>query len=177
MSTTTTSEQIPTGTFALDPIHSSFGFAIRHNAASIFRGQFEEVDAVLEDGVLTGAARVDSVKTALPDLTAHLLSPEFFDAERTPTIEFRSTELRIAEDGGVEVDGELTMRGVTKPLTATGSFARSENFKGDEVVGLGLEATIDRREFGLGWQTQLPNGSDVLGWDVVLECHFELVKG
>lgn len=177
MSTTSTSEQVPTGTFALDPIHSSFGFAVRHNQASIFRGQFEEVDAVLEDGVLRGAARVDSIKTALPDLTAHLLSPEFFDAERTPTIEFRSTELRIDADGGVEVDGELTLRGVTKPVIATGSFARSENFRGDEIVGLGLEATIDRREFGLEWQAPLPGGGDAVGWDVTLECHFELMNG
>ncbi len=174
---TSTSERIPTGTFGLDPVHSSFGFAIRHNEASVFRGQFEEVDAVLEDGVLRGAARVDSVQTALPDLTAHLLGPDFFDAERTPTIEFRSTELRVDADGGIEVDGELTIRGVTRPVTASGRFARSENFKSDEVVGLGLEATIDRREFGLEWQMQLPNGSDVIGWDVVLECHFELVKG
>lgn len=174
---TSTIEHVPTGTYGLDPIHSTFGFAIRHNAASIFRGQFEEVDAVLEDGVLRGAARVDSVKTALPDLTAHLLSPDFFDAERAPTIEFRSTELRVGADGAAEVDGELTMLGVTKPVTATGELARSENFKGDEVVGLGLEATIDRREFGLSWQAQLPNGSDAIGWDVTLECHFELVKG
>jgi polyisoprenoid-binding protein YceI len=173
---TTTSEQIRAGTYTLDPVHSTFGFAIRHNGVSTFRGQFEHVEAKLEGGVLTGTAQVESVKTAIPDLKGHLLAPDFFNASETPTIEFGSTDIRIADDGGAEVDGELTIRGVPKPVTATGTFAHGENFRGDAVVGLELEATVDRREYGLNWQAQLPKGGDVLGWDVVLEVHLELAK-
>jgi polyisoprenoid-binding protein YceI len=174
--TTTTSEQIQAGTYDLDRVHSAFGFALAHNGVSKFRGVFEQVDATLEDGVLTGTAQVESVKTALPQLKEHLLSPDFFNAAETPTIKFRSTDVRIADDGSGEVDGELTIRGVTKPVTATGTFAHGENIRGDEVVGLELEATIDRREYGLNWQAQLPKGDDVLGWDVVLDVTLELSK-
>jgi polyisoprenoid-binding protein YceI len=176
MSTTTTIQQVPTGTYALDPVHSTFGFAVKHNGISLFRGQFEQVDARLEDGVLTGIVQVDSVKTAIPDLKGHLLAPDFFNAAETPTVEFRSDEVRVAEDGTVEVDGELKIRGVTKPVTARGSFASGVGLSGAEVVGFDLEARIDRREYGLNWQAPLPNGRDALAWDVRLEVHLELVK-
>lgn len=176
MSTTTISEQTQTGRHTLDPVHSTVGFAIKHNGVSTFRGLFEQVEAELKDGVLTGTTQVESIKTALPQLKQHLLSQDFFNASETPTIEFRSTAIRIADDGGAEVDGELTIRGVTKQVTATGTFARGENLEGEEVMGVELEATIDRRDYGLTWQTQLPKGGDVLGWTVVLEAHLELTK-
>ncbi|MBV9806255.1 MAG: polyisoprenoid-binding protein [Solirubrobacterales bacterium] len=174
--TTITSEQIRAGTYTLDPVHSTFAFAIKHNGVSTFRGQFEQVEAKLEDTVLTGTAQVEWVKIALPPLKEHLLSPDFFNAVETPTITFRSTDIRIADDGRAEVDGELTIRGVTKPVTAKGRIAYGENVFGAEVVGLALEATVDRREYGLNWQAQLPKGGDVLGWDVVLEVDLELAK-
>ncbi len=173
---TTTIQQVPAGTYGLDPVHSTFGFAIKHNGVSTFRGQFEQVDAKLEDGVLTGTAQVESVKTAIDDLKGHLLSPDFFNAAETPTVEFRSTDIRIGQDGSVEVDGDLTIRGITKPVTATGTFASGIGISGAEVIGLDLEAGIDRREYGLNWQAELPSGGDVLAWDVVLEVHLELPK-
>jgi polyisoprenoid-binding protein YceI len=172
----TTAQQVPAGTYNLDPVHSTFGFAVRHNGISTFRGQFEQVDATLEDGVLVGTAQVDSVKTAIPELKAHLVSPEFFNADQTPTITFRSTDIRVAGDGTAQVDGELTIRGVTKPVTATGTLAAGQNMRGSDAVGLELEAKIDRREYGLNWQAELPKGGDVLAWDVVLEVHLELLK-
>jgi polyisoprenoid-binding protein YceI len=173
---TSTIQQIPAGTYTLDPVHSTFGFAIKHNGISIFRGQFEQVDAKLQDGVLTGLAEVASIKTAIPDLKQHLLAPDFFDASQTPTIEFRSEDIRVAEDGTVELEGQLTIRGVTKAVTATGNYASGVGISGDEVVGFDLEATIDRREYGLSWQAELPKGGDVLAWDVKLEVHLELRK-
>src|SRR5579884_944638 len=95
----TTIQQVPAGTFQLDPVHSTFGFAIKHNGISTFRGQFEQVDAKLEDGVLEGIAQVESIRTAIPDLKGHLLSPDFFNAAETPTVEFRSNDIRVADDG------------------------------------------------------------------------------
>jgi polyisoprenoid-binding protein YceI len=173
----TTTTQIPAGTYNLDPVHSTFGFAVTHNGVSKFRGHFEKADAQLSDGVLTGTAQVDSVVTAIPDLKAHLLSPDFFDAEQTPTITFQSRDIRPGDDGSVEIDGELTIRGVTKAVTARGTFASGSNLGGSEVVGLDLEAKIDRREYGLNWQAELPKGGEVLGWDVTLQIHLELIKG
>jgi polyisoprenoid-binding protein YceI len=176
MGTTSTIERsIPTtGTYVADPIHSSFGFAVKHNGVSMFRGQFEQVQARLEDGVLYGAVAVDSVKTPIADLKGHLLSGDFFDADRHPAIEFRSSEIRAAADGSVEVDGELTIRGVTRPVTARGSYASGVGMQGSEVLGFDLHASIDRREFGLSWQAPLPSGGDALGWEVRLEVHLEL---
>lgn len=173
---TTSIQRIPTGTYDLDPVHSTFGFGIRHNGVSTFRGQFEQVEGKLEDGVLTGTAQVESVKTAIADLKQHLLSPEFFNASETPRVTFRSTDIRVAQDGSVEVDGDLTIRGVTKPVTAIGTYGYGVGISGAEVVGLDLETTIDRRDYGLNWQAPLPRGGDVLAWNVTLQVHLELVK-
>ncbi len=92
---TTPIQQVPAGTYNVDPVHSTFGFTVTHNGVSKFHGQFEQVDAKLEEGVLVGTAQVESVKTAIPDLKSHLLSPEFFNASETPTIAFRSSDIRI----------------------------------------------------------------------------------
>jgi polyisoprenoid-binding protein YceI len=173
---TTALQRVPAGTYALDPVHSTFGFAVTHNGISKFRGQFEQVEAELRDGVLVGTARVDSIKTAIPQLKDHLLSPEFFNTVETPTITFRSSEIQIAGDGSVEVDGELTIRGITRPVTATGTLAQGVNLMGKEVLGLELQATIDRRDYGLHWQAALPTGGNALAWDVTLQVHLELIQ-
>jgi polyisoprenoid-binding protein YceI len=172
----TTLQQVPAGIYSLDPVHSTFGFAVTHNGVSTFRGQFEQVDAKLENGVLVGTAKVDSIRTAIPALKEHLLSSEFFNAAGTPTITFRSTEIRLADDGTAEVDGDLRIRGVAKQVTARGQFAAGTSMTGAEVVGFDLEASVDRREYGLDWQAPLPNGGEALAWDVTLQVHLELVK-
>ena len=174
--TTTVLQQVPAGVYELDPVHSSFGFAVKHNGVSSFRGQFEQVDASLRDGVLTGSVQVDSVKTPIPQLKDHLLSPEFFNAAETPTVTFRSTDIRLGEDGSAEVDGELSIRGVTKPVIAKGTYGRGTGLRGGEVVGFDLEAAVDRRDYGLNWQAPLPGGGDALGWQVTLQVHLELAK-
>lgn len=173
---TSTLQQVTAGTYNADPVHSSFGFAIKHNGISTFRGQFQDVAATLVDGVLTGTAQVESVSTPIPPLKEHLISPEFFNASQTPVIEFRSTDIRVAEDGSAEVDGELTIRGVSKPLTALGTYGAGQNMAGANVVGFDLEATVDRRDYGLDWQAQLPTGGNVLAWDVTLQVHLELLE-
>ena len=99
----TRNQRIPSGTYRIDPVHSSARFEVEHGALSRFRGGFDEVSAELEagpDGVrLSGAVAVASVDIDQPDLRGHLLSPEFFDAERHPEIRFGSRELRIDGDG------------------------------------------------------------------------------
>ncbi len=168
--------RVPEGVYNLDPVHSTFGFAVKHNGVSTFRGHFDQVEVSLEDGVLVGTAQVESINVPIADLKGHLLSPDFFNAAETPTVTFRSTEIRVADDGAAEVDGELTIRGITKPVIAEGTFAHGVGISGAEIVGLDLEAQVDRREFGLGWQAELPSGGEVLAWDVVLEVHLELAK-
>ena len=126
MSTTETTTLAPTGTWRLDPVHSTVGFEIAYLAGT-FKGEFREVESTLEiedDGAgLSGAAKVASVDVKDENLAAHLQSPDFFDAERHP--ELRFTAERIALDGEtVSVDGEITIKGVTKPVTLTGTALR-----------------------------------------------------
>lgn len=172
----TTAQQIPAGTYSVDPIHSSVGFAVKHNGVATFRSGFEKFDAQLADGVLTGSADVTSVKVDEPTFKAYLLNEEFFNAEAAPMVTFRSTDIRVAEDGTAEVDGDLTIRGVTKPVTATGAYAAGADAYGNERVGFELSTKVDRREYGLAWQNQLPTGADALAWDVTLVVELQLVK-
>jgi polyisoprenoid-binding protein YceI len=172
----TTIQQVPTGTYALDPIHSTIGFGVKYNKLATFRSTFEKVDAQFADGVLAGTADASSVVIDEPNFKGHLLTGDFFDVERTPTITFRSTDIRPAEDGSVEVDGELTIRGITKPVTATGTYASGGDAFGNERVAFELQTTVDRREFGIVWQNKLPDGSDALAYDVTISVDLQLVK-
>jgi polyisoprenoid-binding protein YceI len=172
----TTLQQVPTGTYALDPVHSTIGFGVRYNKLATFRSTFEKVDAQLADGLLTGSADASSVVIDEPSFKGHILAADFFDAENTPTITFRSSAIRPAEDGSVEVDGELTIRGVTKPVIAKGTYATGSDLRGGDRVAFELETTVDRRDFGLNWQAQLPDGSDALAHDITISADLQLVK-
>lgn len=173
--TTAINEQL-TGTYKLDPVHSSASFAVKHMVVATFRGRFEEFDAVLEDGRLTGTVNVGSIVVKDPNLAAHLQSPEFFDAERHPELRFESSEIR--PDGEqVVVDGELTIKGITKPVQARGTLTGPvETLGGVHKVGLNLEAIIDRTEFGLHWNAPLPKGGFALDKDVRLIVELELAQ-
>jgi polyisoprenoid-binding protein YceI len=109
-------------------------------------------------------------------LRASLLGPEFFDAERHPEITFRSTAIRLADDGAAQVDGELSMRGVTRAVTAGGRYAAPRPSSFGEIAGLELQTTFDRREFGFDWQMPLPGGGDAVGWDVTVDIDLLLKR-
>jgi polyisoprenoid-binding protein YceI len=167
---------VPTGTWTADKVHSSIGFEVEH-MVSTFRGRFEEYDAQVVDGKLEGTVPVASVKVYDENLEGHLQSPDFFDAEQHPELRFESRELAIADDGTVTLEGDITIKGTTKPVTGTGRYVYVEaDMAGGERIGLQLEATVDRREFGLDWNAPLPKGGFALGNDVTLVVALELVK-
>src|SRR3954470_24446484 len=135
-----------TGTYRAQPLPSSFAFAVRHSGVFWYRGSLSDVAATLRDEgdglALEGSARVDSISVVEPAaMRASVLGPEFFDAERHPEIAFRSTAIRLAGDGSVEIDGELTMRGVTRPVTAGGHYAPPRGSSFGEIAGLQLHTT------------------------------------
>jgi polyisoprenoid-binding protein YceI len=107
---------------------------------------------------------------------AHLLSAEFFDAVNHPTLDFASTAVRRGDGDAIEVEGELTINGITKPLAARGSLSQATSPYGQEIVGVELATTLDRREFGLNWNADLPTGGKVLSDDVTLHVHLEFKK-
>jgi polyisoprenoid-binding protein YceI len=123
MSTITVTEQIvPTGRWTLDRTHSSVAYSVRHSGVSLFRGGLTDFAATLEDVRLSGSADVASITVQDENLEGHLLSPDFFDAERFPRVSYASTDIRRDGDELV-VDGELEIRGAKQPVTLTGSLA------------------------------------------------------
>jgi polyisoprenoid-binding protein YceI len=177
--TDTKAAVIPAGAYKLDPVHSNVGFEVKH-MISTFRGGFREYDARLDNTNgsprLAGSAEVASIDVRDENLAGHLKSEEFFDAENTPKIEFGSDRLEIAEDGTLALDGELTIRGITKPIRASGRVEHVEaDMGGADRVGIELETTVDRREYGLDWNAALPKGGFALGNDVKLVARLELV--
>jgi polyisoprenoid-binding protein YceI len=176
VSMTQIEELIPTGTWTSDPVHSSIGFAVKHMGVTPFRGTFKTFEASLADGKLVGSAPVETIQTDDENLTAHLLSPEFFDAERQPALRFESTEIRRDGDD-VIVDGELTLKGVSRPVELRGTISGPLGDPyGNDRLGLELETTIDRTEFGIDWNAELPSGGQVLANDVKLTAQLELVQ-
>jgi polyisoprenoid-binding protein YceI len=169
------------GTFRAQPEPSSFVFAVRHSGVFWYRGSLPDVAATLRgDGdalALEGSARVESISVAEPAaMRAGVLGPEFFDAERHPEIGFRSTAIRLGDLGRADVDGELTIRGVTRPVAAEGHYASPRPSGFGEIAGLQLHSTIDRREFGFDWQMELPGGGDAVGWDVQVDVDLLLIR-
>ena len=163
-----------TGTYRAEPVPSSFVFAVRHSGVFWYRGSLSDVAAALRDDgealALEGSAQVDSISVVEPPaMRASVLGPEFFDAERHPEVTFRSTAIRLTDDGQAEVDGELTIRGVTRPVSASGHYAAPRPSSFGEIAGLQLQTSFDRREFGFEWQMELPGGGDAVGWDVEVD--------
>jgi polyisoprenoid-binding protein YceI len=173
-------QQIPAGTWALDPVHSSIAFAVTHNGVTTFRNGFETYEAQLTGGEqprLEGTVEVASIDIDEEMLKGHLLSPEFFDVQRFPQLRFTSSELSVGEDGSLRVVGNLEIHGETRKVEAGGRFATlGEDLAGKERVGLSISATVDRRDFGLDWQAQLPSGGDVLDYAVTIDVDLELVR-
>jgi polyisoprenoid-binding protein YceI len=179
---TTTAVDPFAGSFTADPAHSSFQAQLRHMGVGSFRTGFDDVQARLEAGPegprLTGRARVDSITIRHPpEFRAHVVDgAEFVDGSNHPEITFESRRLQFSGDGTVAVDGLLTMRGIERPITATGTYhAPVQDIYGGRRAALDLEAEIDRRDWGMAFQAQLPRGGDALSWTVQLSVHLELV--
>jgi polyisoprenoid-binding protein YceI len=179
MTTIETLAIAPVGTWRLDPVHSSVGFAVPYLAGR-FTGQFRDVEAqlIVRDGeaALEGAATVASVDVKDENLAAHLQSPDFFDAERHPELRFVAHELAL-EDETVHVNGEITIRGTTKPVQLGGTItAAIADAYGKDRLGLNLSTTVDRTDFGLEWNMPLPSGEPALGNEVRIDAELQFVK-
>jgi polyisoprenoid-binding protein YceI len=180
--TTTTGNRtaLPIGTWQLDAAHSQVGFAVEYMVGT-FRGTFSPVDGkfeVAEDGTATLSGRTEaaSVKVQDENLEAHLQTPDFFDAERTPELAFAADEI-VRDGDNVTVKGELTIRGVEQPIELHGTIADPiTDPYGRERIGLKLEGTVDRTSFGLNWNNPLPSGEPALANDVSLSAELYFVK-
>ena len=166
------------GTYTADPVHSSFGFAVRYQGVSLFRGTLTDVAATLADGRLEGTAKVESISIRTPDaFRAHVLGAEFFDTENHPEVTYTSSDLQLREDGTATVEGELTIKGITRPVTATGTWVAPEpDAFGNTRGHLNLEATVDRTAYEMHWNMPRPSGGNALANDVTLTVDIALVQ-
>lgn len=180
--TDTTTLELPgyrTGTWVLDPSHSEVTFTVRHMMISKVRGTFGvksgtfvTTDNPLETSV-TASVDVASIDTKDESRDAHLRSADFFDVENYPTMDFVSTGARV-EGGDLLVDGNLTLRGVTKPVTFTvevGGFGSDP--WGNYKAGATAKAVINREDFGLTWNAALETGGVLVGKDVTIELDLQ----
>jgi polyisoprenoid-binding protein YceI len=176
------STSIPQGVWNIDPSHSSVEFAVRHMKIATVRGQFREyagaIDATGEAPVLSGTVKVASITTHDEQRDAHLGSPDFFDVERHPEIAFSSTAIELNESGEVSLAGDITIKGVTKPIVLQGTVAGPNTDPwGNQRIGLDVSTTIDRRDFDLKWNQDLPGGGLLVDNEVTLILSGSAVKG
>lgn len=169
-----TQQSIPTGTWKADTVHSRVAFEVPY-AVATFSGEVPGFEATLEDGQLKGVAQISTIQVKEENLQAHLLSPEFFDAERHPELTFVSTDIRRNGDS-VEVEGELTIKGITKPVTLVGlANGPAIDHFGANRLGITAQTVIDRTEFDINWNMPLPNGEPALKNEVTLKADLTLV--
>ncbi len=170
------------GTWELDPAHSEVSFSVRHMMISKVRGSFGVKKATIVapenplDTVITASVDVTSIDTKDEGRDTHLRSGDFFDVETYPTMEFASTGVRL-QDGDFLVDGDLTIRGVTKPATFEVEFGGfGVDPWGNQKAGATAKTVIDREEFGLTWNAALETGGVLVGKDVTIELDLQGAK-
>jgi polyisoprenoid-binding protein YceI len=168
------------GTWELDPVHSSIGFEVPYLSGT-FKGQFREAQAklVVRDGKadLDGSARVASVDVKDENLSAHLQSPDFFDAERHPELLFSARDIVLADEA-VSATGTLTIKGETRPVEVTGTLSPPMvDAYERERIGLVLTTTVNRHDFGVSFPMLLPSGEDAIGDEVTIVAELYFIRG
>ncbi|NLV54472.1 MAG: YceI family protein [Acidimicrobiales bacterium] len=158
------------GTYTVDASHSELTFSVRHMMVSKVRGRFNQVAGSIRfaedlvDSVVEVDIDVASIDTNAPDRDAHLKSADFFDAEQYPSITFRSTGVRDLKGDSFTLEGDLTVRDVTRPVSFTATYnGAGRNPWGQTVVGFEGTVELDREDFGLTWNQALETGGVLVG--------------
>jgi len=181
MTAAVTATDLGAGTWAIDPVHSSISFSVRHLVVSKVRGNFRTFSGavtVAEDGTPAVAAEIDvaSVDTGNEQRDAHLKSADFFDVEKYPTATFRSTGVQ-ADGADYVLDGEFTLKGVTRPISLALQFNGTNPGMGHGAVA-GFEASVvlNRKDFGIEIDMPLETGGAVVGDKVTITLEIEALR-
>ena len=171
------------GTYELDPSHKRVGFVVRHLMVSKVRGNFGEATAtitVAEDPLqssVTASINTQSVFTGQPDRDNHLRTGDFFEAEKYPTIEFKSTRIKSQDGNEFLLDGDLTIKGITKPVELLVEFeGAGRSPYGFDVFGFSATTEIDREDWGLTYNMALESGGVMIGKSVKIEIEGEAIR-
>jgi len=170
--------------WAIDPTHSEIGFKVKHMMFTTISGKFTKFDASIESDdsdfenakiEFTGA--IDSIATGNADRDTHLLSADFFDAGQFPEIKFSATSFTKINEGEYELVGDLTMHGVTKSVKLPSEFSGlMKDPWGNTKLALSLESKINRKDWGLTWNSALETGGVLVGEDVKLAIELQFIK-
>jgi polyisoprenoid-binding protein YceI len=176
----------PTSTlWNIDPVHSTAQFKVRHLMISNVKGEFTSVKGSLQfDPQDLANSRVDAeidattINTRDPQRDAHLKSADFFEVEKFPTLSFRSTGVSKKDADELAVAGELTIHGVTRPVTFSveGPSVPTKDPWGNTRIGLSATTRIHRKDFGLTWNAVLEAGGLAVGEEVTITLDIEFVK-
>jgi polyisoprenoid-binding protein YceI len=182
---TTTTTTTTTTTWNLDPAHSVAEFKVKHMMISNVKGQFAKVTGkLILDEATPANSRVEavidaaSVETRDGQRDAHLKSADFFDAEKFPTLSFKSTGIEVVRNGELAVEGDLTIRGVTRKVTFSvdGPTPPAKDPWGNTRVAISATTKINRKDFGLTWNAALETGGILVGEEVTITLDVQFVK-
>ena len=178
---TATQTALPTGTWNVDPIHSSVEFHVKHLGIATVKGQFKEFEGTLEVGPdgsrAYGTVKVASVDTREPQRDEHLRSPDFFDADQYPEIAFQSTAIRPLDEDTFEIEGDLSIHGVTRALTLNATLEGTETDpQGNPRVGLSATAQIDRSDYEMKFNMALGSGNVVVSDKVKILLEISAIR-
>ncbi len=178
--------QTSTATWKIDPAHSAAEFKVKHMMISNVKGQFAKISGVLIfDESELAKSRVDavieaaSILTGDPQRDAHLKSADFFDAEKFPTLAFKSTKIAVVRDGELAVEGNLSIRDITRKVTfnVEGPTPPAKDPWGNTRIGLSATTKINRKDFGLTWNAALETGGILVGEEVTITLDVQFIKG
>ncbi len=171
------------GTYAVDASHTHVGFSVRHAMVSRTKGRFADVagEIVIAEDPVESSVEVTigtgSIDTRDERRDEHLRSPDFLDTEAHPTMHYRSRSVRPAGEGRWIVEGDLSVRGVTRPLALAVAFeGGAKDPWGGERIGFTADAELDREDFGLTWNQVLETGGVLVGKKVRIELEAEAVR-
>ena len=179
--TTATQTPLPTGTWKVDPVHSSVEFQVKHLGIATVKGQFKEFEGRLEvtpEGVSAyGTVETASVDTREPQRDGHLRSADFFDADQHPQITFQSTAVRAIDDEDFEIEGDFTVHGVTRPLKLIATLEGTETDpQGNPRVGLSAIAQINRSDHDMKFNMALGSGNVLVSDKVKIQIDLSTIK-
>ena len=181
--TTSLATALPAGTYSIDPVHSRVEFAVRHLGIATVRGHFGSFEGSFEIGddlasaKASGSVEAASVNTQEPQRDDHLRSPDFFDVERFPRIEFSSKEIRPLDDDRFEIVGDLTLHGVTREITLSAEILGTESDPwGNERIGLEARGELNRKDYGITWNAALETGGVLVSDKITLEFDVSAIK-
>jgi len=172
-------------TYDIDPVHSAVSFKVKHLMVSSVRGSFRKFSGTIdfdakkpETAAIAASIDASSIDTGNADRDGHLKSPDFFDVAKFPTLDFKATKLKAAGKGKFKLSGDLTLHGVTKPVTldVEGLGAEVTDPWGNVKIGASAVTKLSRKEFGLTWSKALETGGVVVGDEVEISLDIEAVK-